>query len=301
MPAATSELSPDQLRNALAALDQAIYHHEQWLEGIHTTIVCRLPPDARDIDAEAYCKCRFGQWYYGPGSAMLAANSGFVAIEQEHRRMHELGGSVLRAMARGESPLLRDYNNFTHAAKRMRLEISTLKAELEATLFNLDPLTGAGNRIAMLTKLREQQEFVRRNVMSCGIAMIDLDYFKTVNDSYGHLVGDRVLVACTRYMLDHTRAYDKIYRYGGEEFLLCVPNADLEVARNFAERLREGIAALPFDGDDGEPFHITVSFGLTLLAPDVPVEQSIDRADKALYEAKQTGRNRVVVWDPSMT
>jgi PleD family two-component response regulator len=114
--------------------------------------------------------------------------------------MHALGASLLRATARGESALLHIYNNFARAVLRMRRQIATLRAELEAALSNLDALTGVSNRIAMLASLREQQELVRRGVMPCGIAMVDLDHFKAVNDTHGHLVGDRVLVACTRHL-----------------------------------------------------------------------------------------------------
>lgn len=300
MATATGELSSDRMREALATLEQVVYHHDQWLEAVSATMVCRLPPDARDVDVDAHKKCRFGQWYYSAGIDMMCDHPGFIAIEQEHRRMHELAAALLRNMTQGNPFTLRDYTNFAQTAKRMRLEISTLKAELEDTLLNTDPLTGAMNRGGMLTRMREQQELVRRDVTSCVIVMMDLDHFKAINDAHGHLVGDRVLIACARYLRSNIRPYDRLFRYGGEEFLLCAPNADMKAARSLVERLRKGLAALTFDGSDRTAFHITVSFGLSLLDPQLPVEQSIDRADKALYSAKSAGRNRTVIWNQTM-
>lgn len=96
------------------------------------------------------------------------------------------------------------------------------------------------------------------------------------------------------------RPYDMLFRYGGEEFLICTPDADLKSGYEAVERLRDGLAAIPFETDSGSSFQVTASFGVTLLDPDVSVEQSIARADKALLAAKSAGRNRVVVWDPSM-
>jgi len=152
----------------------------------------------------------------------------------------------------------------------------------------------------MLTKLREERELVSRGVHGCAVVMMDLDLFKAVNDQYGHGVGDRVLVDFAHYVTAHLRPYDKVFRYGGEEFLICLPDADLDTGHEIVDRLREELASLPFEAGDAQRFHVTASFGLTLLDPAVPVEQSIDRADKALYAAKAKGRNRVVTWNASL-
>jgi len=195
---------------------------------------------------------------------------------------------------------IKDYERFVTALKRMHLEISTVQQELESALFNLDPLTGTPSRVGMLSKLRELQEFVRRN-HACAIAMMDLDHFKSINDKYGYLVGDKVLVDIARYIMAHLRPYDRVFRYGGEEFLICLADTDMQICQEIINRLREELASIPFEAEGHNAFHATVSFGVTYLDPAVAVEQSIDRADKALYIAKAQGRNRVVAWDPSMS
>jgi diguanylate cyclase (GGDEF)-like protein len=130
--------------------------------------------------------------------------------------------------------------------------------------------------------------------------MIDLDHFKHINDSYGHQTGDRVLTECVGHLLHHIRIYDKVFRYGGEEFLLVMPATDIATAYQITERLRQGIAAITIQGPQDERISVTASFGLTLLDPDVVVEQSIDRADGAMYAAKSAGRNCTRVWELSM-
>jgi diguanylate cyclase (GGDEF)-like protein len=141
---------------------------------------------------------------------------------------------------------------------------------------------------------------VKRHAQLCYIAMMDLDNFKAVNDLHGHAAGDTVLAVSVRYLIKHLRPYDKVFRYGGEEFLLCMPYTELTSGHDRIRELNEGLAATEIDIGKEKPIRITASFGLTLLDPDVPVEKSIDRADKALFAAKSAGRNCVQIWDPSM-
>jgi diguanylate cyclase (GGDEF)-like protein len=286
---------------ALGVLEQALFHHDQWYESLNRTLICGLAPDQRDVKEDAHRNCRFGQWLYGAGFGSLARHPGFVEIEASHQRMHHCAKDMLLASAARQPIPLESYERFVNALKQMRLEVLTTKHELEDAIYNIDPLTGAASRIGMLTKLREQQAFVQRKVHFCCLAMMDLDHFKVVNDTYGHTIGDRVMGAMARHILARLRSYDMFFRYGGEEFLICAPSADIKTGYDIVERLRQELAALPFECDGKAPFHVTVSFGLTLLDPDVPVEKSIERADKALYAAKAGGRNQVTIWMPSMS
>jgi diguanylate cyclase len=213
--------------------------------------------------------------------------------------MHRFAVRLLKLSATGETTSVQDYEHFVSALKRLRLEIETLKREIEEALYNLDPLTGTPGRIGMLTKLREEHELVKRKLHPCAIAMMDLDHFKAINDYYGHVAGDKVLVAFARHMTAGLRPYDKVFRYGGEEFLIVLPDTDLAAAETILERLRRELEAMPHEGNGKGTFHVTVSFGLTSMQPDILVEQSIDRADKALYLAKLGGRNRTMVWEHS--
>ena len=295
-----SDLSNAELRSALSELDQALFHHEQWCEELNRTLICSLRPDQRDLDEEAHHHCRFGQWLYHAGEESLASHPAFSEIVSLHQHLHECARRLLTTSANSQRIALGDYERFVNVLKQMRLEMLTTKHEIEDAIYNLDPLTGASSRIGMLTKLREQQALVKRKVQFCSLAMMDLDHFKVVNDGYGHLAGDRVLATFAHQLKTQLRPYDTIFRYGGEEFLVCLPNADTAKGRDIIDRLSKSLAAVEFEGDGTAPFRVTASFGLTLLDPDVSVETSIERADEALYAAKDAGRNRVVVWEPSM-
>lgn len=294
------KVEQNEIQAILSQLDQAIYNHGQWFDSITRTLVCRLPHDQRDVAKKAHRQCRLGQWYYSAAPDKLRGSPSFIALEEEHKNMHQLAAKLLQMSASGTTISPFDFDNFANSLERLRLQIYTLKRELEDALYNLDSLTGANSRIGMLTRLREQLELVRRHVQPCYIAMMDIDHFKAVNDKHGHVVGDRVLTASAHYVMEHIRPYDTLFRYGGEEFLLCMQNTDATVGYELVERLRQGLAAIPIEYGGGGALQITVSFGVTLLDPDVSVEHSIDRADKAMYAAKVAGRNSTRIWDPSM-
>lgn len=296
-------MSKEEMASAISALEQALYMHEQWCNHLYCSLICRLPPDERDLSEAPHRRCPFGQWYYACAklTPTLSQHPGFVALSSEHEQLHRIGAHMLITSQVGTEPIsVRDYDSFVNAMSRMRGEIIDLRHEFEEALTNLDPLTGATSRIGMLTKLRTEQQMVKRDLHPCTIAMMDLDLFKDVNDRYGHQVGDIVLTETVRYVMTHLRPYDEFFRYGGEEFLLCAPGTDMETGYDAVERLCEGLAATPIDVGEGQVLRMTASFGVTLLDPDVPVEESITRADQALYKAKTSGRNQARIWDPSI-
>ena len=296
---AIPNIPTDQLRKALSSLEQASYNHDQWAEAIHGTLVCRLAPDKRDLAGDADHRCRFGQWYYEVARDFLGQHPGFEAIGIEHARMHQFATTLLRSAVSDEKVEIEHYEHFVTARKRLILETTALQRELGEALNNLDPLTGTTSRVGMLIMLREQQELVKRGAHSCIVAMMDLDHFKKTNEKYGHIVGDKVLIDVSHCMMTQLRPYDRVFRYGGEEFMIFLPNTDLQAGHTIISKVREAIGSLPHEANGNVISHVTASFGLTLLAPDIPVEQSVDRADKALFVAKE-GRNRVVTWDSSM-
>lgn len=297
---ALEEVTRDELQGIVTQLKESLYNHQQWHSGLMRTLTCGLPADKRDMSPDAHTECRLGQWYYGKAPEMLRNHPGFIAMGEEHKRMHHLARLLLLGKEEGKSVTPLDYDNFANSLERLRLEIFALERDLEDSLLNRDTLTGAMTRFGILPTLREQLELVKRHAHHCYIAMMDLDNFKAVNDLYGHAAGDRVLSESVRYLMRHLRPYDKVFRYGGEEFLLCMPYTHVEAGEKRLNDLNAGLAALEIDIGTGKPLHITASFGLSLLDPDVPVEASIDRADHALYAAKAAGKNRVRLWDPSL-
>ena len=289
-----ADYSLQQLQKIIAQLDQAIYNHEQWHKAFLRTLIARLPSEASDLQPDAHLHCRFGQWYISDETKSLRDQPAFMAIGKAHEQMHQSATRLLQRLADDLPITPAEVDQFSNVLDRMRLEIQSLRRELVDAMQNRDPLTGARNRVTMLSDLREQHALVRRGLQQCTIAIIDLDHFKDINDRYGHPVGDTVLASTAQCIQSQVRPYDSIYRYGGEEFLLCMPNTSIEAAMGLAERLRVAVASAEIRTAVGGPvLHVTASFGVAPLDAAWSIEESVDRADKALYQAKSRGRNRV--------
>ena len=295
-------MDPAQLQKMLDELHQAARDHEAWQDNLLRNLVCHVPPAAGDLDPEGHRLCRFGQWYYGGSQEELRLQPAFVAIEGEHARLHRLAARVLRESATNAAISTGDYDELLAGSARLRVEIDSLRHELESALRNRDTLTGVYGRIEIVPALQEALEFGRRGVQQSCVAFMDLDRFKAVNDAHGHRVGDQVLATAAHYVGRHLRTYDKVFRYGGDEFLILLPGVHVDSAHRLIERLRAGLAATELaTTETGERLRLTASFGVTPLEPDLSAEEAIDRADKALLLAKAAGRNRVIRWDPSVT
>ena len=163
-------------------------------------------------------------------------------------------------------------------------------------LATTDGLTGLNNRRNFFELAENEFERFKRYKYPLFVFMIDIDFFKKVNDTYGHAIGDKVLVHLAQKLLYALRTGDIIGRYGGEEFIVLLPESNLEAATNVAERIRKTIEAETIKTDKFGDISITISIGLSNFTSEVQdLATVIDNADKALYEAKKNGRNRVIV------
>ena len=177
---------------------------------------------------------------------------------------------------------------------RLVIDLDAAKLRLD-WLASTDELTGLRNRRAMRKRLEEEYERSNRLGESLCIIMLDVDYFKRINDTWGHPCGDYVLKWVASRMNDMVRSYDMVSRIGGEEFLIIAPGTTLEEAVILADRLRMTIETETIHHDETE-ISITLSAGVALMSKeDSNVEDLIKRADDALYQAKEAGRNRVMV------
>ena len=158
-------------------------------------------------------------------------------------------------------------------------------------LARTDMLTSLPNRRAMVEELSRALVTTRRDGRPLAVALIDVDHFKRVNDVHGHATGDAVLKATGTQMAHQLRASDRLGRWGGEEFLLCVPDTEVASAAALAERIRHAVQTFPHA--HGAP--VTISIGLAKVLPGDDIDALVRRADRALYLAKSRGRNRVEV------
>ena len=167
----------------------------------------------------------------------------------------------------------------------------------------IDALTGLNNRRQLEQRLTQEISMARRKKNHLCCLMMDVDHFKSINDTYGHLAGDLTLHDIARIIREELRTYDVAGRYGGEEFCIMLPDTNLEKARLIADRLRKRIEKTKFDISSINPvikkITTTISIGITKFKPEIHIDNKnlYEEADKALYQAKREGRNRVVVFD----
>ena len=166
------------------------------------------------------------------------------------------------------------------------------RIQLES-LASMDPLTGAHNRRGLHTEIGIAMAASARSRQPLGLIIFDLDYFKQINDQYGHEAGDNVLVEVASVVRRTTRKNDRFFRLGGEEFALLIPDANSDALRETTEKIRKGIEREVSCGD--RP--ITASFGASELRMNESESQWLDRVDAAMYRAKREGRNRSVIDD----
>ncbi len=167
--------------------------------------------------------------------------------------------------------------------------LKEIRVQLEA-MATTDLLTGLANRRSILLDLDLELERHQRGSIPFSCAIMDVDHFKRINDAHGHAAGDEVLRQMADRLRATLRAYDRLGRYGGEEFLILLPGADLDVALGAAERLREAMVA-GVTSRGGQP--VSASFGVAQWQPGETATQLLARADQAMYQAKTEGRNRV--------
>ncbi len=173
-------------------------------------------------------------------------------------------------------------------------ERKTMEKELEK-LATTDPLTGAKNRRSFLNLFRKEMKRSLRYNYSLALFMIDIDHFKKINDNFGHDTGDKVLRQLVAKSFSVLRESDLFGRWGGEEFILLLPEIDIHQAYSAAERLRDVLAKSELMSNDGVNIRFTVSIGFTILRnKNISIDGAIKKADKALYMAKKQGRNRAV-------
>ena len=161
-----------------------------------------------------------------------------------------------------------------------------------------DYLTKVYNRRFFFEIVEKEIERAKRNRTALSIVMIDIDNFKAVNDSYGHLVGDQVLINLANTCQESIRSMDLFARFGGEEYVILMPETEVELARETAERLRCIVAEKPLLAIGDTEIWVTISLGVASWDAEhsIAIETLIDHADQALYESKAAGRNRVTVW-----
>ncbi|KXJ54913.1 MAG: diguanylate cyclase [Thalassospira sp. Nap_22] len=285
----------DAERDILAELEKALGEHIALLLRWNRKLVLGdsgTPSDADDDDHD----CDFGAWYALNRHNRLIDQPAMRALATTHQQLHESAKRLLSAHDVDHEVDSAEFDMMALRAESFFAQLRRLERAFRTARSDVDPLTGTYNRQTMMGDLNAERERAIRTGVPTAIALVDLDHFKSVNDTYGHQAGDLVLQSVAGILQSHVRPFDKVYRYGGEEFLVCLPNADMKQCARVLERLRRVIEASPVAISDETILPVTASIGAAPMTKNRTAEQIIEKADKALYAAKEGGRNRVRVW-----
>lgn len=168
------------------------------------------------------------------------------------------------------------------------------KEELKL-LASIDPMTKLYNRRYFSEVSEDIFNMSKRTDNDISLVMFDIDDFKSVNDTYGHHVGDKVIIGVADILLEHTRKSDIVCRFGGEEYIILLPDTDMESSMQIAESIRKLVENMVITYDQDKKLQVTISVGVAMsdIIEDDDIEIAINRADNALYEAKRSGKNKV--------
>jgi diguanylate cyclase (GGDEF)-like protein len=221
------------------------------------------------------------------GGAVLK-NQCFYQLKTDEQALGEIRFS--NATRFSESELHAIERSLTHLLHPLRNALLYQQAVRNA---RQDALTGVGNRFAFSRTFEREQLLAKRHGTDLALLILDIDHFKQVNDEYGHLAGDKVLRCVADAMTDVMRATDEIFRYGGEEFTAILPTTDDSGAHVIAERIRKRVEQLEVQFEE-RVIKVTMSIGVASTAGIQVAAQLFEQADANLYQAKRSGRNRVI-------
>ena len=291
----TQQLSRMELESLTDSLEVAVAAHLNWFSNVNKALVCS-DKEAQLLYAEgdSYKRSQFGRWYHNVTNTMLIENPVFLVIGALHKDMHVKVYELIKKQAKAQQITSECYQEFVDIQSNFFEVLVLLGKESAESLGNIDFLTGLPNRRAFQQILSMENNRIARSNITSSIAIADIDYFKKVNDTYGHDAGDKILTQVAEIFRSYIREYDTVSRFGGEEFVFCLPEINTFGANYIMERVRLQIEKKTFDIDADEAIHITCSFGVSNFNRNFTSTEALSYADASLYKAKESGRNRVV-------
>ncbi len=289
-------LNPDDI---LTMIEEAVREHFDWLARFHRVLICGGKASRDIISEQSRYLSRFGAWIDAHRGDQLIGQPVIQNLIQLHDQMRDDASFLAQKNAHGHPITTMEYDLLSGKITAFFALAHQVRDAFQHARSDLDPLTGLHNRQVMMIEIAREQERAIRSQTPCCLVLADIDHFKKINDTYGHTIGDRVLQAVALHLMAGCRPYDQVYRSGGEEFLLCLPNAALAEGRDIAERLRTTIAQSPVQirtQSSAVKVNVTLSLGIVPIEEKVSLEKNIERADAALYDAKYRGRNRTSLW-----
>lgn len=291
-----NNISPENLDTITKSLNQARIAHVQWLNDLNKQLIFRVPIDSF---AGNHTECYLGKWLNSvkPHSAFDIED--YQKLVVIHKNLHSQANRLLDFSLAGNSIGAKDYELFTNIENNVMHSIENIQSALNTFRLSIDNLTQLANRKLLLFMLEKEYSKLKRTGIDnqhC-IAFVDIDYFKNINDTYGHHAGDIVLSKVSEKLSSCMRESDILGRYGGEEFLFFLSDVSVQVAIDIFERIRVEIENFKITLQTKELISVTISVGIATFSKSYSLLEIIDHADKAMYSAKIKGRNRVQIYE----
>lgn len=271
-------------------LAQAVDEHSDWLIAWNRlAFLDQRPRSLQVVDLPQ--PASFAAWREQAVSTLPQDQPAIEKLVAVHDQLHTLSRLVLMKTPDQQAVASDDYESVVGKYQELIHGLRRLEQAFALVASRMDPLTGLRTRVGLQDDLQRELGRSVRNGKSFCLAIVDIDHFKKVNDTYGHDAGDRVLMAVANHISRGLRVFDDAYRLGGEEFLLCLKDSDKIGGLTVLERLRLGLARKPVPLENGKMVPVTASFGMIISTPDAKIDEMMVRADQALYRAKNEGRN----------
>lgn len=296
------DLTVAESRALVHRIEVAMVSHEEWMAELFRALVCGGELGEEFTAEDAHLRCHFGQWLMSLCRTDPKFNE--IPLIQDidflHHRMHDAVRILVDYRSGGSEDatvLTGLYDEVVAKRTAFRWLVLTLNHQVCYQILHTDPLTSTYGREKLTTTLqREIAEVCKNPDRESLIVMMDIDYFKKINDTHGHRVGDSVLVEVARFVKANLRPTDLIFRYGGEEFVLLLFGTSLVWAGGLLDRLRSKLSQYEISTSPLKPaISVTASFGVTRIDGNGSIVEQLERADQAMYQAKKQGRNRVIV------
>jgi diguanylate cyclase len=258
----------------LSLLSHMILHHKIWFNAVIRELICQIPTNQKEC----------------------LIYSGMIELDNLHQKLHQ--------QEREFSHLYKNkntiecavaYDKLVNILEQFNSTIYALQKELEIST-DMPPAPITATMITILPILREQQSYAKRQFHTCHISLVNVDLLNKIQDEYGSVIKEKILITVAQLLVEHLRTYDKVFCYNNETFLVSLQNINSTQALDLIDRLRIKISKTPINIGLNEPLYITVSCGISALDPAFTIEQSLEQANLALYLAKKSGRNNTKSW-----
>jgi diguanylate cyclase (GGDEF)-like protein len=290
---------PAEADTFISELDAAVEAHMNWTRRILRCAVLHTTPGEDVLDPMAHTLCRFGAWFMQNRCHFDELDPRAASeVESVHQIMHDAIRSLCGQIMTGAPGNPADLERFEQSQAELISLLASFKTLSLSKAVRIDPLTELPLRYGIENDYTLYQKEARRNRSLLYVAMIDVDNFKAINDTYGHPVGDAVLRQLANTLKQSLRSNEPLYRYGGEEFLWLLKCKSADEARKSARRVLAAVGTTPVPVAEDEALRLTITLGLALAGEADELDSVIKRADLALYEGKQKGRNRFIIAEP---